>query len=502
MRSRACVLVGLLPYALFLALALPWLRAMPIWDGMYYFDCVLRATAPPYPFSAFSCADHPPGYLLLAGWPQYFLHGSAVALNVANVAWMLFGIAGVARLVALVGDEAGAAIERALVVAVFASAPLVVAVTYHFSADAGLLAFFPWALDGLLRRRTGQALLAGTVLVLAKEPGLGLYGIAWLASLALAWRSRDRDWLRRGLVLVLPMLAAAVYVAVREERGFALIDQEARFNPGLGAGTAGGLAIVLLLNFTWVLWSVPLAACLLRRLSGARDVRLSPREWCLAFVWVAVVAALTRFVPFRNPRYFVTAYVPLLLVSYALLRRAMPSTVRAAFLVLVIVLNLAASDRTVDPVSIAAFGAAKYGEMRLHCRYWEPDKGCWGRDQIVYNRQFLEVQAAQNALFRDLRPTSDTTFVVAPDATYFMHGALDPESFERTAREGPVVTPRFLTATEVLAEARPAETLYVLNYPRLGFTGIPRLERRYHVVERAAHGTPRLEIPVTVMRRN
>ncbi len=503
MKARAARLVRLLPYALFLALTLPWLRAMPIWDGMYYFDCVLRATAPPYPFSALSCADHPPGYLLLAGFPQYLLHGNAVALNLANVAWMLVGIAGVARLVALVGAELAPGLEQALAVAVFASAPLVVAVTYHFSADAGILAFFPWALDALLRRRTVQALIAGTLLVLAKEPGLGLYAIAWTAAVALDWRgirNGDRGLLRRALVLAWPFLAAVVYVAIRADRGFRVINEDAQFNAGIGAATWGGLGIMLVLNFTWLLWSVPLLAWLVQRARRLPGTRLAPREWGLVFVLVAVVAALTRFVPFRNPRYFASAFVPLLVVAFVLLARSTPKTFRIAFLSGLIALNLAANDRTFDPLSIAAFGAAKYGAMPMHCRYWESDRGCWGRDQIVYNRQFLEVQAAQTALFRTLRPTSDTTFVVAPDATYFMHGPLDGDSFERTAGSGHVVTPRFVTTAELLEQPVLPDTVYVLSYPRLGFTGIPRLESRYHVVDRAAHGTPRLAIPVTVMR--
>lgn len=497
--------VRFLPYALFLALTLPWIRAMPIWDGMYYFDCVLRATAPPYPFSAFSCADHPPGYLLLAGFPQYFVHGSAVALNLSNIAWMLVGIAGVARLLALVGAERTSRLEQALAAAVFASAPLVVAVTYHFAADAGLLAFFPWVLDGLLRRRTVQALVAGTVLVLAKEPGLGLYAIAWVVALALDWRgirNGDRVLLRRVLFLVWPFLAAVVYVAIRSDRGFRLINEDAQLNAGLGAATWGGLGIMLVLSFAWLLWSVPLAAWLVQRVRGRPEARLAPIERGLVFVLVAVVAMLTRFVPYRNPRYFVTALVPLLAVAFVLLARSTPRAFRIAFLSGLIVLNVAANGRTLDPVSIAAFGAARYGAMPMHCRYWEPDRGCWGRDQVVYNQQFLEVQAAQTALFRALRPDSGTTFVVAPDATYFMHGPLDADSFERTARSRKVVTPRFVTAPELLARPVLPEAVYVLNYPRLGFSGVPRLESCYHVVSREAYGTARLPIPVTVMRRN
>src|SRR5262245_33772193 len=103
-----------LPYLAFLALTLPWLRAMPIWDGMYYFKCVLRATQPPFAFSDFSCADHPPLYLMLAGWPQYLVHGSALALNLANVAWMCVGIAGVARLATTIFGEGVDPVEQAL----------------------------------------------------------------------------------------------------------------------------------------------------------------------------------------------------------------------------------------------------------------------------------------------------------------------------------------------------------------------------------------------------
>jgi hypothetical protein len=507
MNPRARLPVSFLPYAVFLGLVAPWLRAVPIWDAMYYFDCVLRATRPPFPFGSFACADHPPGYLFLAGWPQYLLHGSALALNLANIAWMLFGIAGLARLVDFVSGEVAGATEKALAVTVFASAPLVVAVTYHFSADEGLLVFFPWVLDGFLRRARLQTLLAGLALNLAKEPGVVLYGIAWLAVVGPGLRSglAGESWKQRlqdaGLLL-LPLAAAGVHLMIRQGAGETLFNQEGAFDLGLGARSRGGLALMLLLNFTWLLWAVPLLGWAWRGLRGGGRLGLRlALEGRLAFILVAVGVALTRVVPYRNPRYFVTAFVPLLVLSCAVLLRVAPRPARVACLVLLIGLNVVANYWTVDPLSIAAFGNARYGEMRLHCNYWEPNQGCWGRDQLVYNQQFLEVQAAQDAVFRELRPTSDTTFVVAPDARYLMQGPLDPVSYRRTFAEGASVNPRFVTTKELLAEPARPETLYVLNYPRLGFTGIPRLEQDYEIDASLSYGTPRLKIPVTVMRR-
>ncbi len=505
-RARALAAV---PYLVFLGLTLPWLRAVPIWDGMYYYDCVLRATQPPFPLSAFSCAHHPPGYLFLAGWPQYLLPGNVLALNLANIAWMCVGIAGLARLCeTLVGESAGA-VEKTMLVTVFSSAPIVVAVTYHFSADQGLLVFFPWVLDGLLRGRLVQAFLAGIGLTFAKEPGIGLYGIAWLAVLLpgareLLDRERRRAWVRKAAVLLLPALPAAFYLAWRLFAGMELFNREAEFGPGQGAGLASGWAIILLLNFSWVLWGVPLLAYALRWLQPARraGLALAAVELQLGLVFLLGGLALTRTAPFQNPRYFVTLLVPLLPLAHGLLRRAAPRGARVAFLTVLIALHLAGHRATVDPVSRAAFGAVPYGRMQMHCRYWDlGERGCWGRDQLVYNQQFLEIQAAQNVLFSQLRPAAGSTFVVGRYANYLMHGPLDPATFERTLSPGPTVALRFVTVDELAGDERDPETLFVLEYPRLGATGLPQLKRRYRVVREAAHGTSRFRIRVTELRR-
>ena len=207
--------------------------------------------------------------------------------------------------------------------------------------------------------------------------------------------------------------------------------------------------------------------------------------------------------PFENPRYFVTTYLPLLLFSYVLLRKArVAARLRLAYLGLLLALNVASNYFSFDPISVARFGSAKYGGMQMYCHYGRAERSCWGQDQMVYNQQFLELQAAQNILFRELRPSSDTTFVVSPFATSFMHSPLDADSFEKTERSGHTLKPRFVTVDVVAAEEpKPAE-LYVLEYPRLGAAGRRKLEPSYHVVSEAAYGTSRLKIRVTTMSRN
>ncbi len=493
MSLRRTLPVLVLPVALVAALAFRWLGAVPIWDGLYYYDCVLRATAPPYPASAFVCADHPPAYLFLAGWPQYLFHGSALALNLANLAWLLFGIAGYARLIEVVAPEASR-IERTLAVSAFASAPLVLAVTLHFAADEGLLVFLPWVLDGFVRRRLVQTLAAGVLLVLSKEPGIALYGVAWVGAVAL-----ERPTPRRAATLLAPLAPALLYLALRWLSGVNPVNTEA--TPSLGRNLLAGVAFVAVLSFAWVAWLLPAAGWVVSRLRRAPSAPWGDAERYLWIVAALSMAALGALVPFHNARYFAAALVPLLAAAYGLLRRVTGASLRIAFLLGLVGLQLAAQYDTLDPVSSAAFGRAPWGTMRLHCRFLEEAEGCRGRDQLVYNQQFLELGKAQDALFQELRPSSDATFVVAPDATYLMHTPLDPATFAKTLRGGSVLTPRVVTVADLEKADDWPETLYVLNYPRLGFTGLPKLQRRYDVTATATYGTARFRIPVTTLKR-
>jgi hypothetical protein len=347
-------------------------------------------------------------------------------------------------------------------------------------------------------------------LVFSKETGVGLYAIVWLVALAPSVRrilggDRRLEELARGGALLVPLLLFGFYLLARQHGGLAWFNDEGAFETGLGPSTLTGYAIILLLNFNWVLWSLPLAAYISRwlRPKNRRLPALDGNEIQVGFILLISTLALTRKVPFENPRYFVTTYLPLLLFSYILLRKArVAARLRLAYLGLLLALNVGSNYFSFDPISAARFGSAKYGGMQMYCHYGSAERSCWGQDQMVYNQQFLELQAAQNVLFRELRPTSHTTFVVSPFATSYMHSALDADSLEKTERGGNTVNPRFVTADVVASEEpKPAE-LYVLEYPRLGSASRRKLQAAYHVINEAAYGTSRLKIRVTTMSRN
>jgi hypothetical protein len=418
----------------------------PMWDGRIYADCIAAAALHPTP-GAMRCAGHAShASVALAALVQSPAPGSFPLLLAANAlllaaAWMAFD-----RLTALVFHAPDQALDRALLGALFAVQPTLLAAVVQPGLDLPVVPAFIWCVVFALSRRWIALGIAGCLLVFTKETGVLLYGaLLALVVLSQVMSARERARLTLGHVFrwllpsVAPLAVFGAYLLYRATLpgepviwtggtiGRSVVAQF--LVPSVDLYQTNYAMLILVLQFGWLLTAVIAVDALI---GGVRKLeRKPPRELPgthrsrLALVVVLLLVtgyALTRFITFGNPRYFLVPRVLLLVPAYAaLLRLGVTPTVRRAILATTAILSLVSAVRTIDPVSRAAYGTFAVGEHRLLRMTSITSECCgFGRDQLVYNLEFGWLQRAADAALRSVAPapmsSSDSIVIVVPDS--------------------------------------------------------------------------------------
>jgi hypothetical protein len=274
------------------------------------------------------------------------------------------------------------------------------------------------------------------------------------------------------------------------ERGH-LLDDMTSFrltDPVFLAAAAG----IFLVNFLWIPSAFVAGDLAHRAYRWAFRLPSTPVPGAapdaLGFV-LAVTAVtallLTRYRTFTNLRYFLPVY-PLMLVAFyaAVARLPMRRALRVGLLATVAALLLVSNLRTVDPVSRAAYGTFAVGEHQLLDTTSIANECCGrGRDQLVYNLEFVAYHDLQNRVFADVRPTAETVFAVDPAADWFLLGQLSPGTFARTLRTRDVLRPRYVLPAALVESAAPPAEVYFLAFSNVGQrASLALLGRRYDPV--------------------
>jgi len=209
---------------LVLTLALLASRAsyIPTWDGRIYADCIVDAGERHLALSTLRCVDHiSHAYMLFAGALQMLSPGSFPLMLLANVILYLIACAGFYRLMELAFPAEDHAMDRALLTAVFAAHPAILASVVQPNIDMPMLPSFLWGAVFIIRRRWVPLILVGLALVATKESGVLLYAtlvFAYAIAMVFPHPSSPRSPIRSLLRLTpatLPVVAFGAYIAYR-----------------------------------------------------------------------------------------------------------------------------------------------------------------------------------------------------------------------------------------------------------------------------------------------
>ena len=493
---------------LFLILTVPRLGAVPVWDARQYYDrCLLPGLHRSFNPINFNCFGHPSMlYMLLFAPGQWLTGGSAILLNLTNVALGCLAVAAFWIITGAFWPRRESRGDRLLGTAILVVWPAALANSLNVTPDYGVFVFFLLFLAALLKEKIGLAALFATFLVFSKETGVALYGLTTVLFL-LVFAGREvflkrRLWLviRRYFVLLTPAFLYLVAAVFRLRQSQPLMWRDTKtsfsylarrflvFNPGeIYAGRYA--PTIWILSFSWVLTLSLLAGGLALALSRRCRARLRSEAFFhrpLVFVFLTFLATtytLTRYETFTHARYLL-GIVPLFVVLFLVaLRVVVPrARLRYAFLGLTFLVLLASDFRTIDPLSRRLWGTFPFGRHELlKVTSWNNECCGYSMDQLVYNLQYLKFHEIQNLIFGDLKPTVKTTFVGTFFVNFYLAQAVTPEG-ERTLRTRDTLLVRYLTVDQVESRKVPPETVYFVAFPNFdNGADFQRLRRNYAV---------------------
>jgi hypothetical protein len=419
---------------------------VPIWDGRVYGHCIAQAASNPS-LGALRCAGHASlVYVALAAALQAISPDSAPLMLLGNTLLWLAAVAAFARLTRLVFRAADLEIDRALLTAVFAVQPAMIAATLQPSLDLPLVPAFLWSAVFLLERKPAGLVATGMALCFTKETGVLLY--ATLLGTFVLWAVLGRKQplaatAKFAAVAAIPGYVFASYLLVRwmgatpteqvvwntSTTGDSLWKQF--FIPNLDLHLIKYIALMFVLSFAWIPGLILLADGFVGAVHAAH--RQPGRAIAgvdagagglLALVTLTALYALTRFTTFGHVRYFLVAFPLIAIVTLrSLVRLQVPGPARRVTLAAFALLLSVSAVRTIDPVSRALYGTFSFGSHAMLRLTALTGECCgYGQDQLAYSAEFTPLQTLVDSAITTM-PGPDRYVVVVPDSTVWMFHA-------------------------------------------------------------------------------
>jgi hypothetical protein len=509
--SRPSILVLVATTVVALALLVPRVSFVPLWDGGFYAQCVLSAVENAFRPYWLRCGDHSSHvYVVLTGVARWLAPNGTLSFFVVDSLLFAAACIGFHRLMRLALPSRELDVERAQATGAFMLQPSFLAAVLQPNIDLPVLAGFVWCLVTLIERRWGWTVLVGIAMAFSKETGVLLYGVTcacyalWLVARDHRPRRERAGAVLRMAPLAIPLLTFAAYfvayavlrptsapVWVGYSRKSTIAEQF--IIPHFDAFTASYVAMIFVLNFAWIP-SLAIAADLVEGLRArlGHRTRAVPGVQrgivgLLAIVTTAVAYFLTRYATFTNPRYVVAAVAMLLAMFVtALIRLEISPVVRRALLAAYTVLLVVSSVRTIDPVSRLVFGAFPVGshEMLSMSSITKECCGPFGRDQLAYSLEFTVFDDLVNEALAATDGDVDSLTVVLPDdGDWYVVDRIDRESRKRTLDRRNARHPGTMMATSAISRGlqSPARAWY-FALPNQDFAaGLRKLESRYDI---------------------
>ena len=437
---------------------------VPMWDGFVYAQLINESAQWPTMPSLRLAGHASQAYAPLAIAVQALAPDSRWPLFLLSIALLCAAVVGFYRLTSIAFPGPEHRLDRALLTAVFLVQPTLLAAVVQPGLDLPLVPAFLWTTVWLLEQRTMAAVLLGTAMAFTKETGVLLYA-ALLASYGVGSLLRSDASLRayvravvRLVPLAVPLVLFIVYLFYRkytkvagEEvvwtygalRNESLLRQ--LIVPRIDRFLLSNLVTALVLNFAWIgaaviaagtavtAWSIGRAGSL-RAAWRATAAKAATVPGLVVMLTVVTGYLLTRVTTFTNSRYLLPVMPLLVVVLYtALLAVRARARSREALLGAYAILLFVSALRTVDPVSRWAYGTFDFGERQMLRMTSITGECCaYGRDQLVYNLEFTELEALMNAAMKTLAPPG-STLIMLPDSTdWYIVPLLDVRTNRRT----------------------------------------------------------------------
>ncbi|MBF0299054.1 MAG: hypothetical protein HQK51_10065 [Oligoflexia bacterium] len=421
---------------------------IPIWDSTIYTNwCIYPAiTADNFVLRRFDCFGHVShlfsllvgGVLYYSKFRYYNVHYMIGFLYILST-WSFYKI--LCFYLNFNKNDSKYRLEIFLGTILYAFCPVIWAMIFNLNLDIGILLFSVLFFYALTYQRKWQALIYASLLIFSKAIGIFIFIVILFSYVVGNFfelkfgkdKSTIKDILKNFInqfyPLVLPVIALAWhYIHISSKKDLpgwgsilvskfsfsSIITIALNFNLN-DVRLKSFLANIFVLNFSWMLWGI-IAFVLIKilvlnkifknnknndnnknnvnkKITKVAEVK-AVNYFISLSILLGMVYVTTRFLTFNNPRYNAVV-LPYLIITTILSIVLMSKTrwPRTSILSILCVIIISSNLWTIDPLSKKVYGTFEYGKHSMLNMTSITNDCCGkGRDQLLYNMQYLFIQ--------------------------------------------------------------------------------------------------------------
>lgn len=424
---------------------------VPLWDGWETLELwLLKAVSQPFNLLNFDNGGHPSMvYFLILSLGQYLDYGNMKLLYITNAILYSLAIICFWGLLKKVFYKVEANKDILILTFMFAFYPITLAQTFQPMPDFGVFIFYVIFLYSLLSQKRFIAVLSGIGLLFSKEYGLLLYLLTLFFDFIFVMLTKKINfsnlinYFKSKVIFIFPfiLLVIRTILITRHFRGKGVwlgvdpsnpVLYNISFSPEVVARIPWSYFVVIfIINFNWILSLFMFFGAIYIIWNRNRGNTRILFIFCL---FIGSTFILTLFKTFSNPRYFMALYPLMIILFYfGLVSLIRKKIIRDAILTFVALLFFLTNFLTLDPISKKLYGTFKFGKHEM-LKMTSITRECcgYGRDQLVYNLEYMQFHFILNKIQADIKPNEGTIIVYHPLEGEYIVSNINKKSYERS----------------------------------------------------------------------
>lgn len=462
---------------------------VPLWDAWRSIDIWIKeAVFSRFNLLNFENAGHPSfAYYLPISLLQYLDFGNQYYLHFTSTLMGTTMIIFFYKIIRILFSQTEK-IEIYLLTAIFAFFPIFLSNQLHIGPDYGVLVFFNIFLYFFLAKKVSLAIIAACFLMFTKEAGILLYG-ATLLSFSFTGMVMSKfsinsiiKQIKKNSIYLLPPIffgirilyllfilhKKALWITINSPPNSAefmpfppVINQNVPLSYFLG---------IFVLNFNWILTIFMVLGFIevffLKVKSSSFYLKHIFTALYLVFILSYILLTFIR--TFTNVRYFLPLYGLMIILFYVGIRSIMKTNlVRHLSLLVVFLIFFMSNFNTFDTLSKKIWGTFRFGDHDLLKMTSITGECCgYGRDQLVYNLEYIYFSRLQDKFYEDVKLTSHDAIAYHPIDAPEIIGRIEVKNHRRTARIAGAFEPYVVTYLFPSLTVKP-DRIYYLAFPNV-----------------------------------
>jgi hypothetical protein len=420
-------------FSLYIGLLYVFRYTIPQYDGSFYLHrCLTPLLEESSPnLLKLSCFGHPSfGYMIIMYFTLLITKHSLVAMNMVN--GLLWGFGVVALYYSLMRKAFAKqyAIEFFLLGIIILFNPVVIANLFSLNIDTGALIFFCLFLSSIVLNNRILIILTGLGFLMTKEIVIPIFALMVILIMFI-YRRRivfKKRWFLEGIILSIPVWCFGLYFILRKHYDLPLYWDVIQhlgievFEPHTATALRfSTLLMFFVFQYAWVYVFLFITSVVIIIYAVLKKRKpLIPYSLLLLFIVSLFTVAVGSmiFVTFSIPRYFMIATISLQycsLVLWIFVVRNKP--IRIGVLIMCVCMTGISLYTSIDPVTRLIWGVFPFGSRSMYSMTSITHECCGhGRDQLLYNLQYIQFQQLLQRMYKDIKPTENTLFVTHADA--------------------------------------------------------------------------------------